>query len=55
MQTAISTQYSTAVRAIFFFLEGPEAIDTRSKNISKKEHPHRDPSTALRPGRDDKG
>jgi hypothetical protein len=26
-----------------------------SKNISKKEHPHRDLSTALRSGRDDKG
>jgi hypothetical protein len=26
-----------------------------SKNISKKEHPHRDLSTALRFGRDDKG
>jgi hypothetical protein len=25
------------------------------KNISKKEHPHRDLSTALRSGRDDKG
>jgi hypothetical protein len=25
------------------------------KHISKKEHPHRDLSTALRPGRDDKG
>ncbi len=26
-----------------------------SKNIPKKEHPHRDPSTTLRSGRDDKG
>src|ERR1700678_1527142 len=26
-----------------------------AKNISKKEHPHRDLSTALRSGRDDKG
>ena len=26
-----------------------------SENISKKEHPHRDLSTALRFGRDDKG
>jgi hypothetical protein len=25
------------------------------KNISKDEHPHRDLSTALRSGRDDKG
>jgi hypothetical protein len=25
------------------------------KNISKKEHPHRDLSTSLRSGRDDKG
>jgi hypothetical protein len=25
------------------------------KNISRKEHPHRDLSTALRSGRDDKG
>jgi hypothetical protein len=27
----------------------------RSKKISKKEHPHRDLSTSLRFGRDDKG
>jgi hypothetical protein len=32
------------------------ALRTRSqKNISEKEHPHRDLSTALRSGRDDKG
>jgi len=35
---------------------GPSDRDFPSvENISKKEHPHRDLSTALRSGRDDKG
>src|SRR5277367_4970487 len=39
-------------------LVGPQKLDdydAASKNISKNEHPHRDLSTALRFGRDDKG
>src|ERR1700677_4390704 len=34
---------------------GPAIWDALSKNIPKREHPHRDLSTALRSGRDDKG
>jgi hypothetical protein len=43
------------IRAIFSFLGGPKAHGNSVENISKKEHPHRDLSTALRFGRDDKG
>jgi hypothetical protein len=46
---------SIFVRAILFFL-GLAPEDRHSvENISKKKHPHRDLSTALRSGRDDKG
>jgi hypothetical protein len=37
------------------FGSGPDHPGALSKNISKRVHPHRDLSTALRSGRDDKG
>jgi hypothetical protein len=35
--------------------QAPKAHDSSVENISKEEHPHRDLSTTLRFGRDDKG